>query len=88
LVYRKKTSVFDRLKFQNPVPPTRSEKRQSVFQRLKFQNSNLNIGQQKTVTSENSSGPSFAEVVISGRSKSPEKILNNSFNAIIPGINS
>jgi hypothetical protein len=80
--------VFDRLKFQNPVPPARSEKRQSVFQRLEFKKSNLNSGQQKTVTIGNSFGPSFAEVVILGRSKSPEKSLNNTFNAIIPGINS
>jgi hypothetical protein len=55
-VYRKKTSVFYRLKFQNLVPPARSEKRQSIFQRLEFQNSNLNIGQQKRLPSKTSLG--------------------------------
>jgi hypothetical protein len=86
-VYRKKSLVFDRLEFQNPVLLARSEKRQPVFQRLEFQNPNLNNGQQRTVTIGNSTGPSFAEVVISGRPNSPGKCLNNAFNVVILELN-
>jgi hypothetical protein len=86
-VYRKKSSVFDRLEFQNHVLLARSEKRQSIFQRLEFQNPNLNNGQQRTVTIGNSTGPSFAEVVISGRPNSPGKCLNNAFNVVILELN-